>query len=157
MSGLDVSHLSPQDAVAALRSFPRRFAALFELDEGEDESVLEPVVEHTDQAGRDLAVLAAAVDAALVHDNAVVHPAVLDQGARTYPDVAEVDADAALDLLKLEADALAARAEHVGAEEWGRKAKVAGAGEITALDILREAVRTTSGHLREAEKARPRG
>ena len=70
--------------------------------------------------------------------------------------MAEVDADAALDLLELEAEALAARAEHVSPEEWGRKAKVADAGELTALDVLREAVRTTSAHLRDAEKSRPR-
>jgi hypothetical protein len=30
MSGLDVSRLSPDDVVAALRSFPRRFRELFE-------------------------------------------------------------------------------------------------------------------------------
>ena len=38
--GLDVSHLTPQDAVAALRSFPRRFAALLEVRDDEDESAL---------------------------------------------------------------------------------------------------------------------
>ena len=154
--GLDVSHLTPQDAVAALRSFPRRFAALLEVGDDEDESVLGPVIEHVDQAGRDLAVLGAAVDAALVHDDAVVHAAVLDKGARTYPDVAEVDAEAAIDLLRLEADSLAARAEHVGADQWGRTAKVAGDGELSALDLLREAVSTTSAHLRAAEKTRGR-
>ena len=62
----------------------------------------------------------------------------------------------ALDLLRSEAEALADRAEHVSAEAWSRKAKVAGDGERTALDVLREAVRTTAAHLRRAERARGR-
>jgi len=156
-SGPDVSHLTVQDAVAALRSFPRRFGAVLELEPGEDPAVLEPVVEHVDRAGRDLAVLAAAVDTALVHDHPVLHPAVADESARTYPDIAEVEIEAALDLLRLEAEALASRVEHVGADTWGRKAKVARDGTTTPLDVLREAVRTTAAHLRAAEKARGRG
>jgi hypothetical protein len=155
-SGLDVSGLAPEDAIAALRSFPRRFAALLELDEGDDPGVLRPVVEQLDRAGRDLAVLGAAVEAALVQDDPVLHPAVLDESAREYPDVAEVDAESALDLLRVEGDTLADRAAHVSAAAWGRKAKVAGDGEVTALDVLREAVRTTANHLRAAEKTRGR-
>ena len=154
--GLDVSHLSVQDAVAALRSFPRRFAALLELEEGEDPAGLASAVEETDHAGRDLAVLAEAVSAALVRDDPVLHPAVTDESARAYPDVGEVDAETALDLLRSEAGALADRVEHVSADAWSRKAKVAGDGERTALDVVREAVRTTSAHLRRAEKARGR-
>lgn len=155
-AGPDVSRLTPEDAVVALRSFPRRFEALLDLDEGEDSYVLAPVVEHIDRAGRDLAVLASAVDDALVKDDPVLHPAVGDESARVYPDIEEVDAESALDLLRLEAEALADRAQHVSAEAWGRKAKVAGQGEITAIDVLREAVRSTSAHLRGAERARGR-
>jgi hypothetical protein len=154
--GPDVSNLTPQDAVVALRSFPRRFAAALALDEDEDESVLTPAIEETDRAGRDLAVLAAAVDATLVHDEPVLHPAVTDESARTYPDVGEVDAERALDLLRLEAEALAERVGHVPPDAWSRKAKVAGGGERVAIDVLREAVRATATHLREAERARGR-
>ena len=154
--GPDVSNLTPQDAVVALRSFPRRFAAVLALDEGEDESVLAPAIEETDRAGRDLAVLAAAVDTALVRDEAVLHPAVTDASARAYPDVGEVDAESAFDLLRLEAEALAERVEHVSPDAWNRKAKVAGGGAMAAVDVLREAIRATAAHLHEAERARGR-
>ncbi len=152
---LDVSGLSPSDAVAALRSFPRRFRAVLAVDGGDDRGVDE-AVRHVDAAGRDLAVLADAVGRALVEDRPTLHPAVLDPGGRAYPDV-EVPAEAALDLVSLEADRLADRAERTPAADWGRPAAVPGRGDTTAVDLLREAVRTVAAHLSDAERARGRG
>ena len=156
--------LSPADAVVALRSFPRRFREVLTLGPGEDESVLHrngpdgrSALDHVDLAGRDLAVLADAVDAVLTQDRPTLHPAVGDPAARSYAVDPGVDATAALDLLTLEAGGLADRVEHVAAGEWSRTGSAAGGGDLTAVDVLREAVSTTAAHLRAAEAARRGG
>jgi hypothetical protein len=156
--------LSPADAVVALRSFPRRFREVLALRGGETESALHrngpdgrSALEHVDLAGRDLAVLGDAVARALTEDRPTLHPAVADAGARAYAVDPGVDATAALDLVSSEAGALADRVEHVDAAAWSRVVTVAGAGERTAADILREAVQTTAAHLRAAEQARQEG
>jgi hypothetical protein len=146
--------LSPQDAVAALRSFPRRFAAALDVTDG-DERGLDAAVAETDRAGRTLAVLADAVARTLTEDRPTLHPAVGDASARVFPDV-DVPAEAALDLLTLEAQSLGDRAEHVAAADWGRAAVVPGAEETTAVGLLREAVRVVAAHLHTAERARGR-
>jgi hypothetical protein len=161
VSQLDVSGLSPSDCVAALRSFPRRYRALLALGEDDDDAVLHrpgpdglSALEQTDAAGRDLAVVADAVRRTLVEDGPVLHPAVLDPGARQYAHGIEQPAEAALDLVVLEAERLAELTEHVPAVDWGRTAEVVGDGTVTAVDLLREAVRTTAEHLHAAERAR---
>jgi hypothetical protein len=164
MSGLDVSGLSPADCVAALRSFPRRYRAVLALADEEDDSVLHrpgpdgrSALAHTDAAGRDLAVVADAVRRTLVEDSPVLHPAVLDPGARQYAHDLDQPAEAALDLVVLEAERLAESAEHVPAADWGRTAEVVGDSTVAAIDLLREAVRTTAEHLHAAERARSGG
>lgn len=157
---LDVSRLAPGDAVAALRSFPRRFAAVLTLLDGEDEAVLHragpdglSALDHADLAGRDLAVLADAVGRVLEGRGQGLHPAVIDPDARSYAHDVAQDPDAALDLVALESGALADRAAAVAPESWAETGTVAGAGEVAALDLLREAVRATAEHLHHAEQA----
>ena len=86
-SGLDVSRLSPSDAVAALRSYPRRFRALLaSLDEDErpDDLVHRAgpdglsAVDHTDHVARSLAILGEAMRQVLVQDEPTLLPAVAD-------------------------------------------------------------------------------
>lgn len=160
-AGPDVSRLGPVDAIAALRSFGRRFTAVLALVDEETDAAIHrhgpdgrSALDHADLAGRDLAVLADAVVAVLTHDRPTLHPAVADPSARHYPAGLASDVGSALDLLVLEAEALADRASRVSAPEWGRSGTVAGGGETSALDLLREAVRTTAVHLRAAEEAR---
>jgi len=157
---LDVSRLAPSDAVAALRSFPRRFAAVLTLLDGEDEGVLHragpdgrSALEHADLAGRDLAVLADAVGKVLEGRGTALHPAVGDPRARSYAHDLAQDPAAALDLVVLEAEALAERAAAVSPEQWAETGTVAGGGKVAALDLLREAVRATAEHLHHAERA----
>lgn len=162
--GPDVRRLGPTDAVAALRSFGRRFGAVLALVDEDDDSALHrpgpdgrSALEHADLAGRDLAVLARAFDAIVTHDHPTVHPAVVDPDARHYALDRAPAPDVALDLLVLEAEALADRAERTAAEEWGRTGLVADGEErheVSAIDVLREAVRTTAVHLQAAERAR---
>jgi len=157
---LDVSGLSPSDAVAALRSFPRRFREVLAVDDDDDGPLHRAgpdgrsALDHADLAGRDLAVLADTVGRVLDGSTSALHPAVTDLAARSYASDVSVTAEAAVDLLELEARGLADRAEHVDAGSWGETADVAGGGKVTALDVLREAVRTTAEHLRAAELAR---
>lgn len=160
-AGPDVSRLGPADAVAALRSFERRFGQVLVLvDEDDDTALHRPgpdgrsALEHADLAGRDLAVLARAVDSVLTYDRPTVHRAVVDPDARNYPVDEVPDRETALDLLVLEAGALADRVEHVAPADWGRVGLVVGGGEVSALDLVREAVRTTAVHLHAAEQAR---
>lgn len=160
MSGLDVSRLSPDDAIAALRSFGRRFGGVLTLLDGEDEGVLHrpgndgrSALEHADLAGRDLAILADATTKVLDGGRPVLHPAVVDPSARSYAHDVTQDPEAALDLVTLEADRLAERAAAVPPDGWAATGTVAGGGEVAALDLLREAVRATAEHLHAAEYA----
>lgn len=134
-AGPDVSRLTPADAVAALRSFPRRFREVLALDDDEDPAVLEPARAEADAAAGVLEAYGGAVAGALVGDASPVEPFPPRGGS----------VDAVLDRLTLEAGALADRVEHVSAADWARPG---------ALDQLREAVRTVAVHLHEAERKR---
>ena len=163
VSGLDLSRMAPGDAVAALRSYPRRFRALlttFDTDEKPDDLVHRAgndghsAVDHADHVARSLALLGRALQDVLRHDDVVLPPATFDDDARDWQvGAGEQSLDAALDFLTVEAEALADAVEHVGSDEWSRHATVAGDGRtVTALDIVREAVRTGADHLRAAER-----
>ena len=123
-SGLDVSNLSPGDAAAALRSFPRRFSAALALVDEDDDSVLHrpgpdgmSAFEHAEAAEREVAAAGVAIRRAL--------------GAGSAPPEGDT------------AESLAELVSHVSPGDWG-----------PALDLLRNAVRTTADHLRGAERAR---
>lgn len=137
-AGPDVSRLTPADAVAALRSFPRRFRAVLAWPEDEPRPAwFDEVAGHVTAAAGDLAAGASAVTGALLG---------------TAPSTARApepgSTEAALDLLTLEATALADRVEHVDAHEWHDRP--------AGLDLLREAVRRVAAHLHAADEARRR-
>lgn len=157
--GPDVSRLGPSDALAALRSFPRRFRAAVALRDDEDDSVLRRVgpdgasaAEHVDRAGRTLAVLDRALQQVLASDNPALHPGVVDESAREFTGESP-SVEAALDLVELEAGAMAETVDPVDADAWLRTGTVAGGGTVTALDIVREAVRSVAAELADTEKA----
>jgi hypothetical protein len=162
--GPDVSRLTPDDAVVALRSFPRRFRAALALADTDDPGVLRQpgpdglsALDHAGLAGNDLALLGEAVRQVLREQAAVLPAAVVDPAARPQAAGGPGSADAALDLVELEAEALAETAERVAPADWSRVATVPGGRQVTALDVLREAVRATSVHLRGAERTRATG
>jgi hypothetical protein len=162
--GLDVSRLSPLDSVAALRSYPRRFRALLtSLDEDEraDDVVHRSgpdgrsAVDHADHVARSIAILGEALRRVLVHDEPTLLPAVADDAAREWQMASQPSSvDAALDFLDVECNAMADSIERTPADAWTRTGTVAGSGQtMSALEIVREAVRTGSDHLRAAERA----
>lgn len=158
--GLDVSRLTPQDAIAALRSYPRRYRATV-LPIADDPDVEELVhrVGPDGHAALDIVVattntwvlLGRTLHQILVEEHPVVHPAVTTPSDREWETPAATTAATALELLTAEAGSLADAVERVTAREWGRVGAVAGGGEVSALDVVREAVRVGADNLRAAE------
>jgi hypothetical protein len=164
--GLDVSRLSPGDAVAALRSYPRRFRALLTSLDDDSPAGLDDVVhraghdglsavDHADHAARSVAILGEALRQVLVQEEPSLLPAVADDAAREWQIAAQPSSvEAVLDFLSAECNALADVVEHTPADAWSRAGVVAGSGQqMTALAIVREAVSTGANHLRAAERA----
>lgn len=161
MDTKDLARLSPQDGVVALRSLPRRFrAALRPIDDPDVEAWAEQVsatghapIDHLVDADRTLTLLRQALEQVLHHDAPVLTPGTFEPSAREWP-AGHGSLDDELDLLGTTAEGFAAVAERVPAADWGRPASVAGGrGDVTALDVLREAVRTGVTDLRLAEQA----
>jgi hypothetical protein len=150
MTGPDLSRLSPQDALVAFRSYPRRYAAEVEGFVGDDSpdelaarvgpdgiSAMQVISDVT----RTWGVLGGALQQVLRHDDAVLHPAITDRRQRHWDSPPPDRLADALDLLHHEADTLADDIESVhNAGDWSRSAAVAGGGSVTALDLVKDAV-----------------
>ena len=149
---LDVSSLSPSDAAVALRSYPRRFRALLTGLEP-DEDVHPDAVAQAADFGRVLAQVRNALPKVLAGGDAVIPAGVLDEGQRQWTAPPDEDVARVLDVVAQEAEALAAEVSKVAAGDWSRTAQVTGGGTATALDLVREAVRSGHSHLRAAEEA----
>src|SRR4051794_30882293 len=125
VSALDLSHLSPDDAIAALRSYPRRFReALTSVD---PDDLPDVAVDHADHVARSLALLGEALRQVLVQDNPTLMPAVADDGARDWAHGSGASVDDTLAFLAMEANAIADAAAGAppprGAARWGRLAR----------------------------------
>ncbi len=163
MAGLDVSRVAPSDAAVTMRSLPRRFRSLFatpadDPGEGAEDDLAHRVgpegrsaADHLAVVVRSLALLERALDQVLIHDRPVLHPAVVDEAARTW-EAGEQVVGGLLAELAERSQALAARIERTPAGDWSRRGAVAGDGEVSALDLVREAVRTAVDHLHAAER-----
>ncbi len=162
MTGPDVSRLSPRDAAIAMRSFERRFReATFSLDDLDDDhgglaafvgSRGESTLTIVTRASRTLGLLQAALDDILDHDNPELAAGVMDPSQRPRWPEAEGDLAAEIAVLGRQAARLAERVEHTRAADWSRSAHIAGSDgqAVDALDVVREAVRTTSVDLGSA-------
>lgn len=151
---IDTSSVSPNDAVTALRSYPRRFrSALQPITD--DESIEElgqqvgpdgqSAVEITADVVRTWTVLREALRQIQVSDTPVVHAAVVDPSERQWESPVRETVAEVLDQLTDGANELADEVAAVPGDQWLRTATVAGgSGSVTALDVVREAVRT--GH-----------
>jgi hypothetical protein len=152
VSGLDLSRLAPDDAVAALRSYPRRFREV--LTSVDPQDLPDEAIEHADHVARSLALLGEALRQVLVQDQPTLLPAVGDDSARQWSFDGSSSVDDVLAFLTMEANALADTVADVPADAWSRTGTVAASGQaMSALDIVRDAVRTGSDHLRAAERA----
>jgi hypothetical protein len=158
---MDLSQLSPSDAVVALRSLERRYRGLF-AGLGEDESPDDlahrrtggwSAADHIVAAARFIAGANGALARAVTADSPAVAAADVDPGAARSPGAPPEPVDGLVAQLASEANGMADRIEHVASGDWTRQAVVDdGSGRtITALDIVRAAVDAGVTHLREAE------
>jgi hypothetical protein len=156
-----MASISPADGAVALRSFPRRYGALFAtLDDDSAPDDLahragadgHAALDHVAHTARALGLIGEALRQVLVQDEPVLHPAVVDDDAREWTETYAQDPDEVLGLLATEAEQLAVRVESASADDWTRKGAVAGDGTVSALDLLQEAVDTGVEHLRAAER-----
>jgi hypothetical protein len=159
---MDLSRLTPSDAVVTLRSFERRYRGLFaDLEEGEspDDLARRPgdggwsAIEHIVSAARGIAGSGRALAAILQVDGpqldvADVRPASLPRPHQPSGTVHERLAE-----LGFEANAAADRIDNTPAADWDRTGTLAGTGRtVTALDLARGAVDAGVTHLRAAEE-----
>ncbi|HKA85211.1 MAG TPA: hypothetical protein VKD21_15170 [Acidimicrobiales bacterium] len=158
---MDLSQLSPSDAVVALRSLERRYRGLF-AGLGDDESPDDlahrragawSAADHVVAAARFIAGSQRALAKVLTADSPPVAAADVDPAGSQSPGAPPAPVDRLVAGLASEANAMADRIEHVAAGDWTRQAVVDdGSGRtVTALDIVRAAVDAGVTHLREAE------
>ena len=160
---LSSSHLSPDDAAVAVRSFPRRFRAV--LARPDDDERVDPdelarrvgpdgrsAVDHLLAADGVLALLDRALGQTRSDADPVLHPGLADLAGASVDDPHRPLAEL-LDQLEATATHLAARIDDVPTDDWARHVRVAGQdAAIGVLDIVRDAVDVAAGHLRAAER-----
>ncbi|CAN5246898.1 hypothetical protein BH18ACT4_BH18ACT4_11700 [soil metagenome] len=158
----DLTNLTPGDAVSALRSYPRRFRSVltgFDDDDRPDDLLHRPgtdglsALDHAQSAARSLALLGEALRSVLIHDKPKLDAGVLDATAGTSGAGKATSADSVLDELTKHAGAVADLAVGADADDWRRVGVESGGREITAMELLREAVRRGSDGHRATEKA----
>jgi hypothetical protein len=161
MSDIDLSRLAPSDAVAALRSYPRRYRNL--LKPVDDDDVIELAhrvgpdgrssIEILSDVTRTLVVLRDALHKITVNDTPILHAAVVEPGERQWDTPPPDDVDEALSLFEDEANAMADAIAGVSTDSWTRTGTVAGTGTtVTALDVVRDAVRVGRAGLVDIER-----
>ena len=159
---MDLSQLSPSDAVVALRSLERRYRGLF-AGLGEDESPDDlahrragdwSAADHIVAAARFIAGANGALARVVTADSPAVAAASVDPGASRGPGAPPEPVDGLVAELASEANAMADRVEQVAAGAWTRQAVVDDGSRrtVTALDIVRAAVDAGVTQLREAER-----
>lgn len=144
--GFEAATVSPGDAVVALRSYPRRYRELAgpppEAGDEDARRRWEAVMAEAGQAAAAIAALGEDLRRVLIED----HPALTASPHRSDAG----DAATALDRLDAAATAAAAAAEHQPGDAWSRTGS-RGAAEVSAADLLREAVHAGIHHLRAAQ------
>lgn len=156
-------HLSPEDAAVAVRSFPRRFRALLARPDDEDRwdpdeigrrigSSGSSAADHLLAADGVLALVDRALEQVRSDPDAALHPSLADLGSATWDDP-HTPVPALLDQLQATAEQTASRIESVPNDAWAAPARIAGVDATSGLlDLVREAVGVTAGHLRSAER-----
>ena len=154
------SHLSPGDAVVAMRTWPRRYRAAFApRDDGsiaEISARLGPdgvsALELAVQTVRTWVLLERALHDIRLSDSPTLHPAVADPSARVWDSYATETLDSVLDQIDDTSTSLADAIEAMPSTDWTRTANVAGGTEIDALSVAQEAVRVGADNLRAIER-----
>lgn len=160
MSDIDLSHLAPSDAVAALRSYPRRYLDVLQPVNDDQTAELahrigpdgQSSIQILSDVTRTLVVLGEALHQISVNPTPVVHAAVVDPAERQWDTPPPEDLADALAFFADEAGGLSEAVGHVPAEAWTRTGTVAGGGSVSAIDVVREAVRVGRAGLSDIEQ-----
>lgn len=154
-------HLTPDDAAVAVRSFPRRFRAVFARPDDEDRWEPDEIGRRIGPEGRSAADHLLAADgvlalAARVCDQArrgdAVHPAVADLSTATWDDD-HTPVPALLDQLEATAETTAATLDRVPTDDWGTPVRIADHdASPSLLGVVQDAVAAVAAHLRAAER-----
>jgi hypothetical protein len=149
--GFDAASLSPPDAVVALRSFARRFAEIGAPDPDDDDDGTAAADVPSEETLAAAVAAAAAISTSgeqlrrvLVENSPEVGPAP-DLGAP--PAAASPDG---IERLRAAAESVADLATHQPLSAWSRTGRRAGK-DVTAADLLREAVHAGAHYLRVAD------
>ncbi|HEY6531103.1 MAG TPA: hypothetical protein VIY72_02280 [Acidimicrobiales bacterium] len=150
---IDLTRLSPGDAVTALRSYPRRFRSEF-APVDDDERLEETAhadgpdgtsaVDAATDTVRTWRVLSDALRQIRVADTPIVPQAVVDPAERNWEAPVSASVVEVLDQLEQGSIELADAAEALSGDQWLRTADVASGGTVTAFDVVKEAVKV--GH-----------
>ncbi len=147
MNDIDLGHLTPSDAVAALRSFPRRYREQLQPADGKL-----PVGTDVDvragkpgPGGSSALGIVAGVESSWRTLGEALKQVVLshEPTVSVEPGAAEPARKVTQAVIELEARAteLAAQIDQVPGDSWRRKGTSAGSGEeLTALDLVHRAV-----------------
>jgi DinB superfamily len=153
--GFQDSAVTPADAAAALRSYPRRFRAVLvrpDDDEGAD-VILRPAsdgwsaLDHAAHVAVSFGAVAEALRLASIEEQ----PLVALAPERREPAVGPVDD--VLAALEDAAGRAAGSVESIKGADWNRRARLGEGDDVSALDLARHAVHEGVHHLRGAEHA----
>jgi hypothetical protein len=158
----DLTRLSAGDAEVALRSFVRRYGATLRAVSGDDRAdeiahrfgpTGDSALGLTCDVTRTIGVLDHELRQVLTVDDPVLHPAASDPRQRHW-DAAPADTiDEALTLMAHEIDQMLDTMGLVTtADGWTRTGTVAGGGRMSALDVVKEAVRVGADGLDEVAR-----
>jgi hypothetical protein len=156
----DTSQVSPSDAATTLRSFARRFRAALrppdDSDEGRTDDALHrrpadgglSAIEHAAWTATAIAQVNEAFRRVMIEDDPLIDLPPIDVSPPVDGDSDSVDAVVAR--IEAAGEQLASAITNVHGTEWTRTARV-GDRQITALEVVRHAVRLGVEHLRAAE------
>ncbi|GAC1530901.1 MAG: hypothetical protein NVS3B12_06080 [Acidimicrobiales bacterium] len=162
--GFDAASVSPSDAIAALRSYPRRFGAIIaptnddssgdawtdaHLPDGAEEAADErrrtAGTTEAGQAANAIKSIGADLRAVLVNDD----PALAAPDGIATAVQSAGDPLTALDRLTSACNEVAALGQTQAANTWNRTG-TRNSGPVTAVDLLRDAAHSGAHHLHEA-------
>lgn len=158
-TGKEFSSVSPRDAAIAMRSWPRRYGALLRPidDESNEEKVAQigkdgvSALEVATDTARTWALIEKAMNDIRLHDDVIVHPAIVDHTQRQWASEIVEPLSSVLAQLNDNANALADFIDVVGFHDWNRVGKLVGGQEISLLELAQIAVATGAGNLRRIE------
>ena len=151
--GLDPSTVKPPDAIAAIRSYPRRYRRLLvRLDDEEGAAIVTrrpapdqwSAIEHAVHVTDVLDAVGDAVERVQVHDDPSID---VETGPPRRAPVDEV-----LRRLDMASDRLASVTERIAGKDWQRSGRLRDGERVTALALVRHAVHVGAHHRREVER-----